>query len=102
VDVYLIRHLIAGHADETRWPDDAARPVTVLSGRTERTVALVGHEPHLPSLASLLCTGSEGALRLRLKKGESCCSGSTARSLRRGATLRWAVTPKILRALGGE
>jgi phosphohistidine phosphatase SixA len=43
--------------------------VTVLSGRTERTVALVGHEPHLPSLASLLCTGSEGGLRLRLKKG---------------------------------
>ena len=28
LDVYLVRHAYAAHADPARWPDDALRPVT--------------------------------------------------------------------------
>jgi phosphohistidine phosphatase len=167
VDIYLIRHAIAGHADETHWPDDEARPVTekgarvfreaaaglrrvvpqvevvlssafvrawqtaellhdvagwpepvacaeleagrparaalaVLSERTEQSIALVGHEPHLSRLTSLLCTGDEHALRFRLKKGGVVCVTVDDGVAPAGASLRWALTPKLLRALGGD
>ena len=134
LDLYLVRHAFAAHADPARWPDDAARPLTeegiarfrvaarglrrlvpavdsmlssgyarawqtaellhevagwpepeecpaleagrpatsvldVLQGRSERSIALVGHEPHLSMLASLLCTGSEDAARARAEEG---------------------------------
>ena len=43
-----------------------ARP---LQGHAQRAVALVGHEPNLSRLASLLLAGDEGAVSLELKKG---------------------------------
>lgn len=164
LDLYLVRHAFAAHADPARWPDDAERPVTeegaarfrtaahgllrivpdvdaVLSsrfarawqtaellheagwpepepcpelevgrapaealdavrGRDERSLALVGHEPHLSMLVSLLCVGSQGALDLDLKKGGVVlvrCDGAVEPG---AGSLRWAVAPKILRALG--
>lgn len=146
-----MRHGLAGHADPSRWPDDAERPLsdipktraaaaglvrlvpevdTVLASsfarawqtaevlqeagwpepealrelevgvpaiavvgalhrRTEQSLALVGHEPQLSRLASLLCTGDEHALTLELKK-----SGAVAID---GSTLQWALPPKLLR-----
>ena len=165
LDLYLVRHAFAAHADSSRWPDDAERPLTdegatrfrlaarglrrivpdvhaVLSSRFarawqtaellhevgwpqpqpcpelevgrapaealdavrglgERSLALVGHEPHLSMLASLLCVGSQGALDLDLKKGGVVlvrCDGAVAPG---AGSLRWAVAPKILRALAG-
>jgi len=151
VDIVLVRHGPAGHADPSRWPDDAERPlddvdrtraagaglvrfvgdvdavlassfarawqtaevlhelgwpeperlrelevgvpaiaaVGALHRRTEQSLALVGHEPQLSRLASLLCTGEEHALTLQLKK-----SGAVRIDER---TLRWALTPKALR-----
>jgi len=75
--------------------------VSVLRDRSEGSIALVGHEPLLSRLASLLCAGDEDVLRIRLKKG------AVARlrfddSVEPGtAVLWWTVAPKILRAVDG-
>ena len=164
LDVYLVRHAFAAHADPTRWPDDATRPLTnegiarfrvaarglrrlvpgvdsllssgyarawqtaellhevagwrrpeecpalepgrpatavldVLQDRSERSIALVGHEPHLSMLASILCTGSEDALDLELKKGAVAFLSFAGPVEPARASLRWTVSPKILRRL---
>jgi phosphohistidine phosphatase len=74
-----------------------AEAVGVLRGRREAAIALVGHEPHLSMLASLLSTGGEGALALDLKKGGVVHLRGDASPA--GAALRWALPPKVLRAL---
>jgi phosphohistidine phosphatase len=164
LDVYLVRHAFAAHADPARWPDDAMRPLTeegitrfraaarglqrlvpavdsvlssgyarawqtaellhadagwpepeecpaleagrpasaaldILQGNTEHSVALVGHEPYLSRLASLLCTGSEDALELELKKGAVASLAFAGPVEPARACLRWTVSPKILRRL---
>jgi phosphohistidine phosphatase len=65
----------------------------------ESSVALVGHEPYLSSLASLLAAGDEGALRLELKKGGVVVLSCPATPAPRAAVMRWSVSPKILRRL---
>ena len=63
-------------------------------------IMLVGHEPELSHLASLLLTGSIDGLHLELKKGG--CLAIEIRTLApRVATLAWLVTPRTLRKLGG-
>ena len=161
MELYLVRHAIAGHADAARWPDDTERPLTeqgiarfrsaarglakivpgvdrVLSSPWTRaretaeilqesgwpapqpcpevsgdrspaeavgllgnieaaSLAFVGHEPHLSSLASQLLTGDPGLVALELKKGGVVfleLADSTA-------ALRWSLSPKILRLLDG-
>lgn len=166
LDVYLVRHAFAAHADPARWRDDATRPLTeegstrfrvaarglhrlvpavdvmlssgyarawqtaellhdvagwpepeecaaleagrpassaldLLRGRSERSIALVGHEPYLSSLASLFCTGSEDALQLELKKGAVASLSFAGPVEPAQACLRWTVSPKILRRLDG-
>jgi phosphohistidine phosphatase len=62
-------------------------------------IMLVGHEPELSHLASLLLTGSIDGLHLELKKGG--CMAIDIRTLApRVATLVWLVTPRMLRKLG--
>lgn len=62
-------------------------------------VMLVGHEPELSQLASLLLTGSVDGMRLVLKKGG--CLAITIRTLSpRIAVLEWLATPRTLRRLG--
>jgi phosphohistidine phosphatase len=65
--------------------------VGLLHRRSESSLALVGHEPQLSRLASLLCTDDEHALALELKK-----SGAVAVEDR---TLKWVLTPRALRLL---
>jgi phosphohistidine phosphatase len=71
----------------------------VLRGHDERSVALVGHEPYLSRLASILSTGGEDALRLELKKGAVALLRLDAGVEPRAACLRWVVAPRILRTL---
>lgn len=96
----------------TRWPKPqecraleaekpAADALDVLQGHSERSLALVGHEPYLSRLASILCAGGEGALRLELKKGAVAFLRVEGDAHPRFAHLAWAVSPKILRALDG-
>ena len=69
----------------------------VLRERTEQSIALVGHDPHLSRLASILCAGEEDVLWLELKKGGVLrIDGDAAPG---AAFLRWALPPKVLRAL---
>lgn len=62
------------------------------------SVLLVGHEPYLTGLVSLLASGRPG-MTINLKKG-GLCKLSVAR-LRNGscAALDWLLTPKLLRRL---
>jgi len=72
---------------------DALEPIRARTGGG--AVAVVGHEPHLSGLVSLLLAGDAGAVALDLKKGGVVClelSGDPA-------VLRWAATPKMLRLL---
>jgi len=87
---------------EAGWPEperlnelEAGGPVIAVAGvlhrRTEQSLALVGHEPQLSRLASLLCTGDEHALTLDLKK-----AGAVGIE---DKTLRWVLPPRALRFL---
>ena len=98
-------HEVAG------WPQpqessalEAGRPpssaIDVLRERKEKSVALVGHEPHLSTLASILCGGSE-SFRLTLKKGGVAVVRVDGEPAPGTGSLLWAVGPKILRALDG-
>jgi len=55
---------------------------------------LVGHEPNLSSLASVLLAGSPD-LSINFKKGGVCCLSVDDLHYDRKATLEWLVTPKI-------
>ncbi|HKV50819.1 MAG TPA: histidine phosphatase family protein [Gemmatimonadaceae bacterium] len=61
------------------------------------TIALVGHEPQLSGLATVLVTASSEPI-LTLEKGAACAIDLPAS--RRAGTLLWLLTARQLRALG--
>lgn len=66
----------------------------------DRTIAVVGHEPHLSGLVTWLMTGTRES-RLELKKGAACLLCFEKGSPKAGAAvLRWALAPSHLRQLG--
>jgi phosphohistidine phosphatase len=76
---------------------DPAEAVDLLNRHAGTgSVALVGHEPHLSALASLLLVGADATLELELKKGGVVALTDDGDS----TFLRWVATPKLLRALG--
>jgi phosphohistidine phosphatase len=97
--------------DEAAWPApepcpslEAIRPpagaLDVLRDRNDRSsAALVGHEPYLSGLASILLCEDEDALPLELKKGAVALLALPGDPRPGGALLRWSVSPKILRSL---
>ena len=95
----------AGWADPKRCPALAAhRPtddalVPLRTHAEHESVALVGHEPNVSSLASLLVAGDEGSLALEAKKGGVVLITFAGPPAPGSGVLRWSVTPKILRAL---
>ena len=112
--VFASRYVRAWHTaeilhEEAGWPAPEPAPVLepsfphatveLLEGRSDRSIALVGHEPHLSELASLLVSGDEHALGLELKKGATVLLDFDVRPAAGSATLRWIATPKILRML---
>jgi phosphohistidine phosphatase len=97
--------------EETGWP--APQPSAPLAGNRPAadalpvlrsldgigSVAVVGHEPYVSSLVSLLAAGEDGVLDLEVKKGGVvfvACLGTPAPD---AGVLRWSVSPKILRRL---
>ena len=60
-----------------------------------KSVLLVGHEPHLSGIISLLCTGGQG-LALTLKKGGLCRLEVEHVSCDRCASLEWLISPRVL------
>ncbi|HEY1366007.1 MAG TPA: histidine phosphatase family protein [Gaiellaceae bacterium] len=81
-----------------RAPADA---VDVLRDRNESSLALVGHEPHLSLLASLLLTGDEDAVQMDLKKGGTIALAVPGRIEPRGVVLVWSAAPRLLRRIAG-
>lgn len=60
------------------------------------SVMLVGHEPDLSLLASLLLTGSAAGTAIELKKGGLCMLEAEVLRAGRCATLLWLTPPKLL------
>jgi phosphohistidine phosphatase len=63
-------------------------------------LALVGHEPSMSEVASVLLSGSATGLSLEMKKGAACVLDLPDGPQPGGASLRWLLSPKVLRALG--
>ncbi|MBI5691868.1 MAG: phosphohistidine phosphatase SixA [Verrucomicrobia bacterium] len=59
---------------------------------TENPVALVGHDPHLSALASLLVAGAAHPPRFRLKK----CAAMRLDLSGEGWCVRWQISPELL------
>ena len=59
------------------------------------SVLLVGHEPYLSGLISLLCTGGPG-LSLTLKKGALCRLEVEPLCCARCASLEWLLPPRVV------
>jgi phosphohistidine phosphatase len=95
--------------DEAGWPAPErsfalagdrppAAALDALRMHAERgSVALVGHEPNLSWLASLLLAGDERAISVELKKGGVVLLTVDAPFAPGSAVLRWSVSPRILR-----
>ncbi|HLW72332.1 MAG TPA: phosphohistidine phosphatase SixA [Candidatus Binataceae bacterium] len=76
---------------------DAITALTPLAAREH--VMIVGHEPQLSAVASILLTGSPERLRIQLKKG-GCLALDLSSGLEAGrAELLWLLTQRQLRRL---
>jgi phosphohistidine phosphatase len=63
-------------------------------------LALVGHAPDLELFASFLLTGSPSTLSMEWRKGGVVAMATTGQPAAGGLTLRWALPPRVLRAIG--
>jgi phosphohistidine phosphatase len=80
---------------ETLIPAGNAKKLIELLNRVKpelQNVLLVGHEPHLSELISLLVSGKTG-LGVVMKKGGLCKLSSESLRYGRCATLEWLLTP---------
>lgn len=98
---------------EVGWPEPVAckelepeypphKVVAVLEGYAEhfaQSVAVVGHGPGLHEMVSYLLTGDAGGARIRIKKGGVVCLRFEDEP--DAASLRWLLTPKVLRTTRG-
>ncbi len=64
-----------------------------------QTLALVGHEPHLSTLVGYLLTEKRVSF-VGLKKGGACLLDLSDSPRPGRATLKWALTPRVLQRLG--
>jgi phosphohistidine phosphatase len=69
-----------------------------LNDEKPQSVLLVGHEPYLTGLISVLVTGESDAA-IELKKGGLCKLSTDRLAFGQCATLNWLLTPKQLRSL---
>lgn len=96
--------------EEARWPAPIASeelqaersPIEALKAldpySETASVAVVGHEPGLSELASVLL-GASADVPLELKKGGAMFLLIRGHPGRGSASLRWLLTPKVLRSL---
>jgi len=86
----VCEHLAAG--------GDAKRLVAEINRRHTKAdcVMLVGHEPDLSLLASLLLTGTAAGAAIEMKKGGVCLLEVDELSPGKCAALLWLAPPKVL------
>jgi phosphohistidine phosphatase len=68
-----------------------------LDFRSWESVLLVGHEPYLSKLISVLIGGTD--VNLNFKKGGLCLLTADTLAYEACATLEWLLTPKLLKKL---
>jgi phosphohistidine phosphatase len=73
-------------------PEDNPAIMAKRLDKVRRPVAVVGHEPHLSALASLLVTGRARPARFNLRKGAVLC----LERVEKRWTVRWLVEPDLL------
>ena len=73
-------------------PDDTADMIAEKLGDMRRPVAVVGHEPHLSALASLLVVGSASPVHFKMKK----CAVLRLDRVGGGWSVRWHISPELL------
>jgi phosphohistidine phosphatase len=98
-------NIVAGELDEEVSYSDYLVPgsnalelIGEINDEQPQRVLLVGHEPDLSSLISVLITGGSDA-GIELKKGGLCKLTTDKLVFGRCATLNWLLTPKQLRDL---
>jgi phosphohistidine phosphatase len=77
---------------------NALELIRELNDEKPQRVLLVGHEPHLSGLISVLVTGESDAA-IELKKGGLCKLSTDRLAFGQCATLNWLLTPKQLRSM---
>jgi phosphohistidine phosphatase len=97
--------IVAGELDEEVTFTDLLEPdgnalelIAEINDEKPQRVLLVGHEPYLSQLISVLTTGGSDAA-IELKKGGLCKLTTDKLTFGRCATLHWLLTPKLLREL---
>ena len=91
--------VVTGHLAPTGYADQLVTEIHEKYGDRE-SVALVGHEPYLSSLASMLLTGDANASIL-LKKGGVCRLSIEDLQYGRCASLEWLLSASQLGEIGG-
>jgi len=83
-------------------PDAAPADTLKALRQRERSqqVMIVGHEPNLSSVLSLLLTGAVDGVPIDLKKGGCAAVELTAFEPRGASALRWLLPPRALRRAG--
>jgi len=77
---------------------DGRALISQINDEKPQRVLLVGHEPDLSRLISVLTTGGTSA-SIELKKGGLCKMSADKLTFGQCATLNWLLTPKQLRGL---
>lgn len=80
-----------------RDPDEVVR--WLQKQPTDHTVGIVGHEPHLSTLAGYLLTGTRASF-IDLKKGGACRLDLSGAPQPGKGNLKWLLAPRDLRRLG--
>jgi phosphohistidine phosphatase len=73
-------------------PEDDPRAIARRLAASDHSLALVGHEPHLGALASLLVTGAAEPVVFAMKKGATLALEGGGRHW----MVRWLVSPDLL------
>ena len=90
--IEVLAELAPGH--------DPRSVIARLPGYSDaKAVALVGHQPALGHLVSLILTGATDSLEVDFKKGGVACIETELPAKAGSSILEWFVTPKMLRAL---
>jgi len=97
--------IVAAELDEEVTLTDLLTPdgnplelIRELNDEKPQSVLLVGHEPYLSGLISVLVTG-ESKAAIELKKGGLCKLSADRVSFGQCATLNWLLTPKQMRMM---
>jgi phosphohistidine phosphatase len=77
---------------------NALELIAEINDEKPQRVLLVGHEPDLSHLVSVLISGS-GNAQIELKKGSLCKLTSDKLTFGQCATLNWLLAPKQLRSM---